>query len=134
MKKLLQSTIVLSLFTISIVIFDLSCKKESKAAVTTTSTNIPIANQMLFMLQDGSIGIEGYDGYNVQKVNIFLPSGVSISTDPHLAISPDHKTIFFSATDKGGTASNPGLSGGYSCNIDGTNVKKIDYSAVHVPF
>jgi hypothetical protein len=71
---------------------------------------------------DGNeIWTANYDGSEAQKINITLPSGLAID-DNNIGISPDHKTIFFSVFTPSAS------SGGffiYSCNIDGSNVKKV---------
>jgi hypothetical protein len=58
-----------------------------------------------------------YDGTNPKKVPLTFASGFYYSMNPRL--SPDGKTIFFSASD------NNYKSYLYSCSIDGTNLKTL---------
>lgn len=64
-----------------------------------------------------------YDGTNASKVNIQLPSDISISQNTNVTVSPDGKKIFFTAGE--GSSNNVTAGDLYSCNSDGTNVTKI---------
>jgi|GEM_PF-6521847 hypothetical protein len=132
MKKLLLSSIVLSLFAISMTLFQLSCKKVALAAITTTTapTTIFQEGKMLVITSDNNIGIENYDGTGLVNLHVAIPQGFHIPPDANLSISPDHKTIFFALTDIVTTNGDAG----YACNIDGSNVHKVDVSDWHIAY
>jgi hypothetical protein len=122
MKKLLQGSIALLLFSISIMIFQASCKKDAVAATTATTQ----AGLILYQNSTGGLGLENYDGTNPTPLNITLPTGLAIANTYPISVSPDHKNIFFTAVTL-----NLSSYYGYACNIDGSNVRKIDNSAWH---
>lgn len=122
MKKILLSTIVLLSFSLSILLFQISCKKEAKAESPVTNTGL---NILVFQKNAGGkseIWTANYDGSNQKKVNIQLPTGVTLDGSTTI-LSPDGKTIFFHTTG----IPNANLDGIdiYSCSIDGSNVKKV---------
>lgn len=125
MKKILLSTIVLFCFSLSIILFQISCKKTAEAQGTAPTTiEIPQQNKIIFIKNffDGSrssseIWTSDYNGSNRKKINIQLPTGASLR-DEQPSLSPDKKTMFF-------TTSVQGKSSIFSCNLDGTNVKLI---------
>jgi len=121
MKKLLFSSVVLLLFSFSIILFQVSCQKEATAdsnGISTTQLNKIIFEKITFPIIE--IWMCNYDGTGAAKLNIILPSGVSFSEGYNPVMSPDGKKIFFTA----GTGSQtPGDL--YSCNSDGTGVTKI---------
>jgi len=161
MKKLLFASVVLSIFSISIVVFQMSCTKSATAqsnnyvlppattstlggviigsglsvtsngTLSTTSTaGLSQLSKLLFVKMvinnttvSGEIWTTNFDGANQTKVNIVLPSGVSISVGSangtDVRLSPDGKIIFFKTINS--TSGNDI----YSCNIDGSNVQKI---------
>jgi hypothetical protein len=160
MKKILLSTIVLTLFALSIILFDISCKKTANAdpslyvlpvattsklggvipdgttisvdgtgKISTIGTAVKQENKVLYETSDGGIGTANYDGTNPQKINIVLPSGLSIDAGNNLEISPDHKTIFFAVNDNSANAEY-----NYACNIDGTNIHKVVNGYITVPY
>ncbi|SEO88295.1 hypothetical protein SAMN05192574_11537 [Mucilaginibacter gossypiicola] len=127
MKKVLLSTIILTAFSCSLILFQLSCKKVAVAAsdqTTTTQVGKLIYSKLIAPATGNSyfeLWSANYDGTNQQKISITLPAGVSISGDAKL--SPDHKTLFFGAyTFKSGVITKSAL---YACNIDGSNPHEI---------
>ena len=68
----------------------------------------------------GEIWTANYDGSDAVQISITLPSGTVISTHADTRLSPDGKTIFFTAQTVSTNTFHI-----YSCNIDGSNVKKI---------
>jgi hypothetical protein len=171
MKKIMHSTIVLLLFTIAVLLFQISCKKEATAQSTTyvlppattsrlggvmpDGTTISVdANGKISAISSGNTATQqnkiifikslysgvgnnnkydsaqiwsaNYDGSNQQQINVALPSGYVIVLDQSVKLSPDGKTIFFTAFSPGNnypTTSTPWSI--YSCNIDGSNVHQI---------
>jgi hypothetical protein len=132
MKKILLSTFVLTAFSLSIILFQISCKKSAEAATPTTSTGVTQQNKIIYtrnLLLSGSQGtyydeiwIANYDGTNPQKINITLPAGLFVDYTTFVKLSPDQKTIFFSVADANGDKNGTGF---FSANIDGTNAKLI---------
>jgi len=138
MKKILLSTAVLTVFSLSVILFQISCKKSADAATPSTSTSVQQENKILYSTDEGTVvngfNIEklhtaNYDGTNVTDINLVLPAGVSLVHAHNAAyygnpcISPDHKTIFFEVVIKG--TSNAVSFAIYSCNIDGSNPHQI---------
>jgi hypothetical protein len=130
MKKILLSTIILTSFALSLILVQISCKKEVIAQVTSNTTQ---QNKILFLKQfyAGSginydyaeIWTAGYDGSAPKKINITLPTNMVIAmVEPK--ISPDGKTMFFDAVQTNGTTQTGGWSI-YACNIDGSNVHQV---------
>ncbi|MET3979005.1 hypothetical protein ABIB62_001574 [Mucilaginibacter sp. UYP25] len=157
MKKILLSTVVLIAFSLSIVLFQISCKKDAVAETPTLSAPIATTNTLGLVKPDGttikidatgkisavstnsptSADIVVYsklnatkteiwkvniDGSQNQKINIVLPAGVEFNVNDGGAfkLTKDASKLIFQAkttvTDKGSL---------YSCNIDGSSVKKI---------
>ena len=126
MKKLLLGTIVLALFSLSICIFQMSCKKEATASINSPNSQIQI-NIVLYAIGYGG-GPEytnskaseywtmNYDGTNKKKFPLNFISGFQYSMNPRL--SPDGKMIFFSTMSSGKAYL-------CSCSIDGSNLKTL---------
>ena len=154
MRKLLLSSVVLSTFAIALTIFQMSCQKQATAqqtnsnytlpaattstlggviignglsvtnngtlSVNTSTSSLPQMNKLIirkFNYKTNSLDgiyIANYDGSNQQKINVQLPSGDNFG---QVLLSPDGKTLFI---ESNGEPTNL-----YSCNIDGTNLKKI---------
>ena len=157
MKKLLLGSAALTLFAISITIFQISCQKESQAqttsytlppATTTTLGGVIVGNG-LTVTSNGTLSVTpggatqqnkilfvksfvsgqtewseiwtaNYDGTSAQKINITVPSGMTIDGELGPTISPDRQTIFFSMSN---TTTN--VNHIYSCKLDGTSLTKI---------
>jgi hypothetical protein len=112
MKKLLLSSIVLFLFSASIILFQISCKKEVIGQVTS-----PQLNKIIY-IKSSTLYTANYDGSGATIIPISL-NNTNLVIDDLSAISPDRKTVFFSVYNKtGGNAL-------YKCNIDGSAVQKI---------
>ena len=135
MKKLLLSSAVLLMFSVSILLFQVSCQKivsaqDNKNLVTENISksvaDTALIKKVIFkkiVLINGvyttQIWMVNYDGTNATRINIHLPSGINFSDDMNPVISPDGSKIFFTAgTDrfKGDL---------YACNSNGSNAKKI---------
>jgi hypothetical protein len=132
MKKILLSTIILTAFSFSIILFQISCKKSADAATSTTSTGTIQQNKIIYTRNLPVSGAQGiyyceiwianYDGTGQQKINISLPTGLFVNYTTFVRLSPDQKTIFFDVADAKQDNINTGF---YSANIDGTNAKLI---------
>ena len=119
-----MGSIALILFSISILIFQISCKKEAQAQNGTTS--LRQLNLVVFKKVSSSdvreIWTSNYDGSNTNRINIVLPNGVVFSDDMQPKLSPDGQKIFFEA----GASTQTKISGDlYTCNFDGSGVIKI---------
>jgi Tol biopolymer transport system component len=138
MKKILMSTIVLLAFSLSIILFQLSCKKQADAASTTVNAQATQQNKILYLkdIYGGSAGanaydsaeiwVANYDGTNQQKVNITLPTGYVIVLGQTVKVSPDGKTIFFDAFSPGSNYPNTSTPWSiFASNIDGSNVHLV---------
>ena len=123
MKKLLMGSIALTMFAISMIVFQLSCKKEANAQ--TTTTGLTQLNLLVFTKLNKTTvpGVQevwtaNLDGTNQKKISITLPTNLSIGDNVRL--TPDGKTIIFEGVDYTNSYSLI-----YSCSIDGSNLKKI---------
>jgi len=123
MKKLLLSSIILFLFSASILLFQVSCQKEANAGVINTNA----ANKIVYIKNYrpsgtliNEIWTANLDGSNQQKVNITIPSGKFIDNE-NVAISADGSKIIISIWDN--IASSTGDI--YTCNLDGTGLTRI---------
>ncbi len=122
MKKLLLSSIVLLLFSCSILIFQVSCQKEALADTKNTTQLNKIAYTKSDTAGVSEIWTSNNDGTNQQKVNISLPANyyirqsVTVSNNGTLLIFPVETAILNSGVDAGYI---------YSCNLDGSNLKRI---------
>jgi hypothetical protein len=132
MKKFLLSTIVLTAFSCSIILFQISCKKSADAATPNTNAAVTQQNKIIYTKNlpvSGSTGIyyseiwvANYDGSGAHIINITLPSGLFVDYTTFVKLSPDQKTIFFRVADVKQDNNGTGF---YSANIDGTNAKLI---------
>ena len=124
MKKLLLSTAILIAFSFSVILFQISCKKEGKAdTIINTVTQQGI---IIYMQPDNThqlIGIytANYDGTGAKKIKILLPTPDLAISDKSLSISPDRKTIVFTVY----SLTNTGTNDIYSCDLNGSNLKKV---------
>ncbi|MBS1579012.1 MAG: PD40 domain-containing protein [Bacteroidetes bacterium] len=129
MKKLFLGSMVLSLFSFAIMLFQLSCTKDASAQTTVGSRTQ--LNKIVYSIADytnnvNSLWIANYDGSNATKVNFSAISGI-INLKPYAgALSPDGKTLFFSAEYQTSGSSSI-ISDMFTANIDGSNVKKISF-------
>lgn len=119
MKKLLLGSIALMLFSASAILFQISCKKEANARPDTPQK----AGKILFtksssMGREQEVWLANYDGTGQSRVNFELPEEISTPVDLKAMFSPDEKTVFIAFYNYG----NAGI---YSCNIDGSNMKRV---------
>ena len=127
MKKLLMSSVVLTLFSLSILIFQISCKKEATAQ--TTSVSVVQKNIILYSKSSGStikFYTSNYDGTNSNLIPISLPSG-QIINGLSGKLSPDCNKLFFKA-------SNSSQDILYSVNMDGTGLTIVSSSTTESHF
>jgi Tol biopolymer transport system component len=122
MKKLLIGAITLSTFSISLLLFQISCQKEVIAQNPTTvqQGKIIFAQKAIYdSLKE--IWIVNYDGTGQTKLPLpVLPQGFNFRS---IGISPDGQTVFIAGYDNNGNKSQI-----YSMTSTGTNFKKIvDY-------
>jgi len=122
MKTLLKSSILLLFFSFSLLVFNLSCKKESTAQNTSTSI------QNLGILVFAKIGdktnefwTSKYDGTGQTKIIVSSFPTTGEIWKESIKISPDGKKFFFYGITKSTDIS----SSIFSCNADGTGVTKL---------
>jgi hypothetical protein len=122
MKKLFMGSIVLTMFSIAIILFQLSCKKDVNAQTSGGTTSLKQLNKIIYQtITSGysAIWTANYDGTNQTKINIIMPSAIGDHIgDPKL--SPDGQTVFIDAWD---STSNQYYI--YTCSITGGNVQQI---------
>ncbi len=117
-----MGSIILFLFSLSILIFQVSCSK------TTAQQNQPNAvtqlNKIVFNQQGGTgsgFYIMNYDGTSRTAINITLPVGYTRTLPNAPVMSPDGTKLFIVATYTGGDYSRSI----FSCDINGSNVVQI---------
>ncbi len=91
MKKLLVSSAVLCIFSISILIFQASCTKEALAQSTSADKNIILYTMGLKSGQP-DLWLANRDGSNKRKITLTVPAGSSFLGEA--AISPDGMIIY----------------------------------------
>jgi len=134
MKKLFLSSLVLLFFSASMILFQLSCSKESEG----NDNNTKQLNKIVFVKMDNNSGVREFwvanlDGSNQTLIPITLPANRKWPSN--LAITPDGSKIVFTLED----SSDGRITYIYTANIDGSNVTQIigtgtrtDYSHVTV--
>jgi len=119
MKKLLLSSMVLFLFSTSIMMFQVSCQKNANAKI-----NVTTQQNKIIYTKSGSgtdeIWIANLDGTNQTKVPIVLPSNLKLG-NAQATITPDGTKIIFQAREV--SISNTGYL--YTCNTNGSDLVKI---------
>lgn len=119
MKKLLLSSLVLLLFSLSILIFQISCQKDANAKINNTTGLDKIVFVKTTTARKIEIWTANIDGTNQQQVNVSLPAGKEIQFND-VDITSDGSKVIFGVTDSLISANDI-----YTCNIDGTNLVRI---------
>jgi len=112
----------LTLFSLSMLVFQMSCKKEANAQTTTlTQTDLILYHKYI----SGSSGVSTHeywvclkDGSN--KRQIMVPSTMYVR-DSKMTVLEDKNSVIFSGT----VGSTTGVAEIYTMNIDGSNLQKI---------
>jgi len=124
MKTLFKSSVLLLLFSFSLLVFNLSCKKESIAQ--NTSTSIQNLGILVFSKAGDKVNefwTSKYDGSGQIKITITSITNTGEIVKDNIQISPDGKKFFFIANTN---PTNPSsMDAIYSCNIDGSGVTKL---------
>ena len=124
MKTLFKSSVLLLLFSFSLLVFNLSCKKESIAQ--NTSTSIQNLGILVFSKAGDKVNefwTSKYDGSGQIKITITSITSTGEIVKDNIQISPDGKKFFFIANTN---PTNPSsMDAIYSCNIDGSGVTKL---------
>ena len=123
MKTLLKSSFVLFVFSLSIILFNISCEKQVEAQTNTTVTAAQNVG-LIFFRKIGDKYNEfykaNYDGTNQVKITVAsVPAGMEFDFTS-FRVSPDGKKVFFMLYNESSGQQNI-----YSCNIDGTGITKI---------
>lgn len=119
MKKLLLSSLILFLVSVSAIVFQLSCSKVAEAQ--STPESFKPKNRIIYFTHSGSGNFEfwsaNYDGTGKAKINISIPSGLEMDG---CIVSIDGTKIFYLMQQPSQNRSFI-----YSSNIDGTNLIKL---------
>jgi hypothetical protein len=122
MRKLLLSTIILLLFSCSILIFQVSCQKDANAGNNNISSETKLVYIKLNTLTDVyEVYTSNLDGTNNIKVPITVPVGMEMNGD--VTITKDGGKLIFELRNIDSSIHDGGSI--YTCNIDGTNMTKI---------
>jgi hypothetical protein len=123
MNKVIKASLVLLLFSSSIMVFSLSCKKES-IAQSNTGNSITQNVGILIFKKEGDKANEfwtsKYDGSNQVKVSIATFPIDGDVDGASLKLSPDGKKVFFLMY-----VPSIRLQSIYTCNIDGSGLTKV---------
>ncbi len=124
MKKLLMGSISLCLFSLAMILFQMSCKKDVVAQASSASTQI---NKIVYYRWNDSAGAlqiwtAKYDGTAKTLINISLPTGMEFDDDTLPKLSPDGTKVFFTSLTPNVGNTDRDI---YVVNIDGTNLTKI---------
>jgi hypothetical protein len=128
MKKLLLGSIVLSAFSVSVALFQMSCNKTSNAQ---GSNPITTQSKFVYLVEggvtgagsdNGQIWIAGLDGTGAQQVNITMPSGYVVdgSSECNPIVTSNGATLVFLGYDS--SLQQQAL---FSCGINGGSAVKI---------
>jgi hypothetical protein len=122
MKKLFLGSVALTMFSISILIFQISCKKESTAQPLTNQS----LNKILYTKVYTVSGIEiieywtsNTDGSNAIKIPITPPTGLVIGANG-CSLTPDGTKLIFTIYDPSNNRNFV-----YSCLLNGSNMTKL---------
>ncbi|MBC9931037.1 TolB family protein [Chitinophaga qingshengii] len=119
MKKLVLGSFALLLFSASMLVFQISCKKSADAE---TPVSVPAKVVFLKYVDNAEeIWLMNYDGSAQTKVNVTLAAGQHFGEE--VRVSPNGQKLFFTVY----TFSTPGVNKEdiYSCDLDGKNLKKL---------
>jgi Tol biopolymer transport system component len=128
MKKLLLSSIILLLFSCSLLIFQVSCQKEANARQSDVSNQ----NKILFTRAtdiSSEIWIADSDGRNQRKINFSLLPNEKMN--PNISISPDNSNIYITTSEKVGNYYRARL---YTIDLNGNNKSEIITDSLTGPF
>jgi hypothetical protein len=122
MKRLLYSTVVLFLFSISIVTFNLSCEKQVLAQNTKTTGEIYFFKPTDNKRSDWNIWKINEDGTNETMININKGT-LKFSGFLSVKVSPNGTKLLLQLRDPNDTRD--GFTKIYTCNLDGTSFTKV---------
>jgi hypothetical protein len=136
MKKILFSTIALTAFSLSIIFFQMSCKKEANAQESANEQSSFILYKTYYsealpngdIIDERQFWLADIDGGNQKKIPINLPNNLIISRRGEGRLTNDGKTLIFVVEDQTHGRNRIAMYI-YSCSLDGSNLKKvIDYT------
>jgi len=127
-----MGSIVLTVFSLSIVVFQISCSKSTNAQSGSGGTGLTQLGKLLVVETQPSqvekFYVVNFDGTNKTLIPFSLPNGYDFVSKPaNGRLSPDGKTLFIDAYQ---TATGTGAI--FSCSIDGSNFKNIYNCATNV--
>ena len=124
MKKLLLSSLVLLMFSSSLIIFQMSCSKVAEANVNNINqTNKIIFSKVNSLTDVSELWTANIDGTNQKKIQLNLPTNKEYAGEA--TITPDGSKIIFSVRDAPINGISPNSFYLYTANPDGTNITQI---------
>lgn len=132
MKNLLWGSFVLLLFSASVLLMQISCRKNAVASP--PGTGITQLNKLIYFkavpqsVGNSEIWIANYDGTDANRINISLPAGSALAGENGVKLSPDGTQVFFVVREITGTILKQHI---YRCGIDGSNLQKIVEGAIN---
>jgi Tol biopolymer transport system component len=129
MKKLLLNSIILFLFSTSVLMFQVSCNKDAIAETNNTTDKIIFVKTINNNSDKraSEVWTANIDGTNQQKVNIIIPKEFEINGN--INISKDGTKIILVLYEQRTQSMDI-----YTCNIDGSNLKKVVGDSVYKTF
>ena len=120
MRKIFLASIALTIFSISILLFQISCQKPVDAQTLAPLPGTLILYNRTAIGGPDEIWRSNIDGSNQQKINIVLPAGLKLelSDGGEIKVTPDNQKIVFKVRGADQDFY-------YSCSIDGSNLTKI---------
>jgi hypothetical protein len=119
MKTIFKSSLVLLLFSVSLVLFNLSCSKES-VAQPTTPQNVGLIVFVKVGDNSNNFWTAKYDGTGATKVTIASFPAQAETDEASFQLSPDGKKVFFLLY-----IPSTQIQSIYSCNVDGTGLTQV---------
>jgi hypothetical protein len=119
MKKILYSTITLVCFSLSLILFQISCDDEAEASVKSETLN-----RFLYVMYDDkttgafSFWTANNDGTDRKEISITLPAELFLSYGG-ARLTPNGQTLIFTTENVTGDKFI------YSVSTDGSNLKKL---------
>jgi hypothetical protein len=115
MKKLLYSSLILTLFSLSLILFQLSCREEAEAQAQIFQ---PIKKRILYTFQKADGTVEYWtardDGFDYARLPIEVPASYKLGKDG--VFSADGTRLIVSVVDESD------FTHIYSLSVDGTKL------------
>lgn len=123
MKNKLYKKAIIAAFTLSIILFQSSCKKSDDPVTPVPEETVTIPT-IIYRIINGNnpntLWSMKADGTDKKQLAITLPAGMELAYEDLAEVSGDGKTLVFLAEN-----TTTYVNTIYKCNIDGTNVTKV---------